>query len=112
MGPKLNRILLLLFLLLLTPIMPQDFFDEMELTDISNDADIKSTIIRASDQALLIIKSHISSLRFKSNNEIFESKKAGEGIWHIKLRPGTHRISFQAEAFFLCRKGYTLIPKM
>jgi hypothetical protein len=108
---KRNLIILSLVFLLNLPTFSQDFFDEMELVNISHESDVKSTIIRDPEQALLIVKSHISNLRFKSNNEIFDSKEVEPGRWHVKLKPGTHRISFQADGFISVQKRLYFNPK-
>jgi len=109
-----NQIIFIsIFMLLIAtlPVFSQQFFDEMELIDISREPDIKSTILRDTEQALLIIKSHISTLRFKSNNEVFESEQVEPGRWHVKLKPGTHRINFQADGFISVQKRFYFNPK-
>jgi hypothetical protein len=99
-------IFLLIFIVLLFPVSAQQIFDEMNLIDISNEQGIKSTIIRDPEQALLIVKTQISSMRVQSNNIIHKSEQVSPGTWHILLAPGTHRISFQAEQFISMQKRF------
>jgi len=82
----------------------QQIFDEMQLQDISDFPEIKSVIIRNPDQALLIVKSQISSLTIQSNNTIIKSNKINTGTWYIYLVTGTHRLTFQASSLISVKK--------
>jgi len=88
------------------PVYAQQFLDEMELLDISDNQDIRSTIIRDPQQALLIVKTQISTMRIQSNNIIHKSEQVEPGTWHIHVAPGTHRISFQAEQFISVQRRF------
>jgi len=104
--------LILFFLqLLICHLASQQFLDEMELTEISNEADIKSTIIRNPKQALLIVKTQVPGIRFQSNNTIFKIKQIEEGLYQLNLMPGTHRIVFQAEGFISNKQRFYFNPK-
>ena len=59
----------ILLLIAFIELNAQQIFDEMELIDISDEPDIKSSIIRDPNQALLIVRSQISDLSFQSNNK-------------------------------------------
>ena len=88
------------FLILLNfSLSGQQILDEMELVDISNTTEITGFVLQDPNQALLIVKSQISGLRFLSNNFIHRLEQREPGKWFIFLTPGTHRISFQAEGF-------------
>jgi len=62
--------LIVILLLFCYPAFAQQILDEMQLIDISNDQTIRSTVIRDPEQALLIVKTQISTLRIQSNNII------------------------------------------
>ena len=89
----------------------QQILDEMELVDISGDADIKSSIIRDPKQALLIVKSQIPNLTFQSNNVIHKVVEVEPGRWNLYLAPGTHRIVFQAQGFISEKKRFFFSAK-
>jgi len=89
----------------------QQILDEMQLEDISDTPEIKSVIIRNPDQALLIVKSQISSLRVESNNVIIKAKQVEAGKWYFYLTPGTHRLSFQSGSFISVIKRFYFNPK-
>jgi hypothetical protein len=108
---KFNPTILFLILLLNLPTFSQDFFDEMEIEDISREPDIKSTIIRDPEQALLIVKTQVDLMRIQSNNVIIKSEKKGDGTWHLIVMPGTHRISFQAKGFISIQQRFYFNPK-
>jgi hypothetical protein len=97
--------------LLCFPAMAQQILDEMQLIDISREAAIRSTVIRDPELALLVIKTQISALRIQSNNIIKKSEQVEPGTWHIRLVPGTHRLSFQAEGFISVQERYYFNPK-
>jgi len=101
MHPVKIKIRLFIALLIVLPalLFSQQLLNEMEIIDSSDEEDVKSTIIRNPNTSLLIVKSQISNLLFKSNNRILESQQTSPGIWHIQLVPGTHRITFQAAGF-------------
>ncbi len=84
----------------------QQFLDEMDLEDISDNPEIKTTIVRDPSLALLIVKSAIKNLRFQSNNKIENVEEKEPGKWVIQLVPGTHRIIFQSETFLSIHKRY------
>jgi TM2 domain-containing membrane protein YozV len=84
----------------------QQILDEMQLVDISKEQAIRSTVIRDPAQALLVVKTQISSLRIQSNNIINKAEQVGPGTWHILLVPGTHRLSFQAEGFISVQERF------
>jgi len=92
-------------------LLAQEYLDEMELIDISKEQQIRSTIIRDPDQALLIVQTHIPNLRFQSNNVIHKIEQPRSGTWQIRLAPGTHRMSFQADGFMATQKRYYFNPK-
>ena len=71
-------LLIVSLVLLILPGFAQQFLDEMELVDISREHDVKSTIIRDPNQALLIVKTQIPDIRFQSNNIIKNVKEALE----------------------------------
>jgi hypothetical protein len=108
---KLVQTILSLILLLNLPTFSQVFFDEMEIEDISNEPDVKSTIIRDPEQALLIVKTQVDLTRIQSNNIIILSEKKEDGSWHLKMAPGTHRISFQAQGFISLQQRFYFNPK-
>lgn len=108
---KLLQTILSLVLLLNLPTFSQVFFGEMEIEDISNEPDVKSTIIRDPEQALLIVKTQVDLMRIKSNNVIIQSEKKEDGSWHLKVKPGTHRISFQAKGFISLQQRFYFNPK-
>ena len=89
----------------------QQLLDEMQLVDISKEADIRSSITRDPKQALLIVKTQISSLRIQSNNIINKMEEKEKGTWHIRLIPGTHRISFQSKGFISVQQRFYFNPK-
>lgn len=89
----------------------QQFLDEMDIQDISNEADVRSTIIRDPDQALLIVKTQIPGIRFVSNNIIHQTKQVETGLYRLYLNPGTHRIVFQAEGFISSTQRFYFNPK-
>lgn len=101
-----KTLILLLTLCLLSDLKSQQILDEMELRDISNDVSIRSIVIRDPDQALLVIKTQISGLRIQSNNIIYRSELVEPGTWHVRLAPGTHRLSFQAEGFISIQERF------
>jgi hypothetical protein len=65
------------------PLTAQQFLDEMEVSDISDSPEIKGNIVRDPKQALLIVKSQISQLRFLSNNFINNLQEREPGKWYI-----------------------------
>ena len=102
---------IILFALVTGQAFSQQIFDEMQLVDISAEAGIRSTVIRDPAQALLIIQTQISSLRIQSNNIIHKIDQPQPGTWHVRLAPGTHRISFQAEGFVSIQQRFYFSPK-
>ena len=98
-------------ILLWQPLFAQQILDEMQLIDISDEQSIRSTVIRDPDQALLIVKTQISTLRIQSNNIIKNAEQTEPGTWHIRLVPGTHRLSFQAEGFISVQERFYFNPK-
>ena len=105
------RLTLITLLLTAVQLFGQQFLDEMKLVDISNQADIKSTIIRNPKQALLIIKTQIPGIRFQSNNIIQNVKQVETGLYRLYLNPGTHRIVFQADGFISNKQRFYFNPK-
>ena len=103
--------LLLMLSLFGSEIVAQNIFNEMEITDVSEDEDVKSTIIRDPEQALLIVKTQISQIELNSNNEIIQKTERNPGIWHLQLVPGTHRLTFQAPGFISFQKRFYFNPK-
>ena len=108
---KINQTIFYLILLLSLQTFSQDVFDEMEIEDISSEPDIKSTIIRDPEQALLIVKTQVALMRIQSNNIIIKSEKKEDGTWHLIVKPGTHRISFQAKGFISIQQRFYFNPK-
>jgi TolB-like protein len=102
---------LLFLFLFIVPLFSQQLLDEMQIIDISQEPDIRSSIIRDPEQALLIVKSQISLLSIQSNNVIIESEEKDKGTWFIKLVPGTHRVSFQAKGFIAVQQRFYFNPK-
>ncbi len=98
-------------LILINLLFSQQFLDEMKIIDISNDADVKSTLIRDPQQALLVVKTQIPDIRIQSNNKILKTVETRSGVWHIRLAPGTHRISFQAAGFIAVQQRFYFHPK-
>jgi hypothetical protein len=113
MSFKLNifYILVLLFFPFCLPTYSQQILDEMQLIDISQEQAIRSTVIRDPQQALLIVKTQISQLRILSNNIINKSEQVEPGTWHVRLAPGTHRLSFQADGFISVQQRFYFNPK-
>jgi hypothetical protein len=120
---KLNRGILMIFIslrckicllsvfFLFTTASAQQILDEIQLIDISDQPTIQSTVIRDPEQALLIVKTQIATLRVQSNNIILESEQVEPGTMHIRLAPGTHRLSFQAEGFISVQERFYFNPK-
>ena len=102
---------ILSLVLFIIPVFSQQFLDEMELVDISKEHDVKSTIIRDPNQALLVVKTQIPNIRFQSNNLIHNVKEAEQGTYQIYLKPGTHRLIFQAEGFISSKERFYFNPK-
>jgi TM2 domain-containing membrane protein YozV len=112
MKLRVKIVLIYCFSILLSiPLFSQQVLDEMQLIDISNEPDIRSSIMREPEQALLIVKTQISELRVQSNNIIIKSEEKEKGTWHIVLAPGTHRISFQAKGFISVQQRFYFNPK-
>lgn len=105
------NVLLLLLFLFCFPSFAQQILDEMQLVDISTEQAIRATVIRDPEQALIIIKTQISTLRIQSNNIINKAEQVEPGTWHIRLVPGTHRLSFQAEGFISVQERFYFNPK-
>ena len=110
-GMRKLYLLIAFFTITSSHIFSQEFLDEMQLVDISNQADIKSTIIRDPKQALLIVKTQIPGIRFQSNNIIKKIDEIEPGIYHIYVSPGTHRMVFQADGFISNKQRFYFNPK-
>jgi hypothetical protein len=100
-----------LLFLIISSISAQQFLDEMELSDISETPEISTHVLRDQNQALLIVKSQITGLRFLSNNFIHQLEEKEPGTWFIYLSPGTHRFSFQAAGFLSAQHRFFFKPK-
>jgi len=107
---KIN-VLIFILIVLCMPLSAQQILDEMQLVDISDEPSIRSTVIRDPEQALLIVKTQITSLRIQSNNIIKKAEKTGPGTWHVRLVSGTHRLSFQADGFISVQERFYFNPK-
>lgn len=102
---------ILIFFFFFSTSFAQQILDEMQLSDISDQPSIKSSVIRDPNQALIIVKTQISALRIESNNIIIKSEQVEPGTWHIRVEPGTHRLSFQAEGFISVQQRFYFNPK-
>ena len=88
-------------MLSVSTILGQDLLKKMQVKDISRQKDIKTTIVRNPQHALLIVRSDIPGLEFTSNNRILRTTPKEEGVWQVLVAPGTHRVTFKASGF--CR---------
>ena len=102
---------ILIFFFFFSTSFAQQILDEMQLSDISDQPSIKSSVIRDPNQALIIVKTQISALRIESNNIIIKSEQVEPGTWHIRVEPGTHRLRFQAEGFISVQQRFYFNPK-
>ena len=89
----------LLMIFLATAMSGQDLLKKMQVKDISRQKDIKTTIVRNPQHALLIVRSEVADLAFSSNNRILKTTPKENGVWHILVTPGTHRITFKADGY-------------
>lgn len=89
----------ILAICLLSSLQAQQILGKMVLEDISDSQEMRTTIIRNPERALLIVTSRIPDLAFETNNEIFSVEERTQGTWHIILTPGTHRLTIRADGF-------------
>jgi|GEM_PF-5339679 len=91
--------ILILTIVFFSSLQAQQILGKMVLEDISDSQEMRTTIIRNPERALLIVTSQIPSLTFETNNEIFSVEERTPGTWHIILTPGTHRLTIRADGF-------------
>jgi hypothetical protein len=97
-----NRICLLITLIIFVFIIPRlgaEILGEMAYEDISERSDIRTMVPRQENETILVVISRVPNLRFDSNNVINDVEKKEAGKWIVHLRPGTHRLSFQADHY-------------
>ena len=94
-----RQFMTLLLMLLVSSLSGQDLLKKMQVKDISRQKDIKTTIVRNPQHALLVVRSEIPDLTFTSNNRILKTTDKGSGVWHLLVAPGTHRITFKGEGY-------------
>lgn len=87
-----------------TTLQAQNLLEEMEIEDISGWPEVRSKILRRPGEALLIVRSIIPEVQFRSTREIIAIRAVEPGTWHLRLKPGTHRISFLAPGFLSAQK--------
>ncbi|MEL6823462.1 MAG: hypothetical protein AAFP70_17015, partial [Calditrichota bacterium] len=93
------KTVLILAIGLVSSLQAQQILGKMVLEDISDSQEMRTTIIRSPERALLIVTSQIPNLTFETNNEIFSVEERTPGTWHIILTPGTHRLTIRADGF-------------
>ncbi len=94
-----RQVITFLLLILASSLSGQDLLKKMQVKDISRQKDIKTTIVRNPQHALLIVRSELPDLTFTSNNRILRTTDKGNGVWHVLVTPGTHRITFKGVGF-------------
>jgi len=103
--------LISLGLCLSSTLYAQQILGKMTLEDISESQEMRTTIIRNPERALLIVTSQIPDLSFETNNQIYSTEQRSPGTWHIVLAPGTHRLTIRAKGFVAVAKRIFFKPK-